>query len=567
MAKRAPKLLFTDEERQAPELKRAVKKADKAAAKLEKAEANIPKKRVKKKERYIDEKSGKVKTKILFEEIDKKKPSSNLKSEIRTAPAQITAGTVVSVLRDNEDDSTAADTAHGIENTAETSIRTAKFAQRSSKLKPYKAVEKAEKQADKANIRALTGQAKRQARDISGSSNPYSKWRQKQAIKKEYANVKRSGTTAKNASEITKNAASAIKETAEKSKKVVEFAAKHKTAFLFVGVAAMLIVVVCGVVSSCSVMFEGAGSAIASSTYPSEDTDMLGAEQRYKELEQELQDKISNYESTHSYDEYIYELDSIEHDPYVLISALTALKQGAWTLADVESDLTMLFDKQYVLTETVTTEQRTRTVTNPDGTTSNETYDYKICTVKLVNNNLSHIPSEVLGQEQLELYATYMKTLGNRPDLFGESVYVDKYVNGDYDDYAIPPEALSDEKFAAMITEAKKYLGYPYVWGGSSPSTSFDCSGFVCWVLNHSGWDVGRTTAEGLRQMCVRVSPSDARPGDLIFFEHTYDTPGASHIGIYVGDGMMIHCGDPIQYADVNSSYFSSHFMQYGRMP
>lgn len=566
MAKRAPRLLFTDEERQAPELKRSVKKADKAAAKLEKAEANIPKKRIKKKERYVDEKSGNVKTKIMFEEIDKKKPSSNLKSEIKTVPVQIAAGTAVSVLRDNEDDSASADTAHGIEKTAETGIRTTKFAARSSKLKPYKAVEKAEKHADKANIRALNSQAKAKPRDIPDGSNPYSKRRQKQAIKKEYANVKRRGTTAKQASEITKNAEAAVKKTAEKSKKAIEFIAKHKTVFLFIGAAAMIIFIVCGVVSSCSVMFEGAGSAIASTTYPSEDTEMLAAEERYKELEQELSDKISNYESTHSYDEYIYDLDSIEHDPYVLISALTALKQGAWTLADVESDLTMLFEKQYVLTETVTTEQRTRTVTNPDGTTSEETYDYRICTVKLVNNNLSHIPSEVLSQDQLELYATYMKTLGNRPDLFGESVYVDKYVNGDYDTYAIPPEALSDEKFAAMITEAKKYLGYPYVWGGSTPQTSFDCSGFVCWVLNHSGWSVGRTTAEGLRRMCARVSPSDARPGDLIFFEHTYNTPGASHIGIYVGNGMMIHCGDPIQYANVNSAYFSSHFMQYGRM-
>ena len=226
-----------------------------------------------------------------------------------------------------------------------------------------------------------------------------------------------------------------------------------------------------------------------------------------------------------------------------------------------------LFARQYVLTETVTVEQRTRTVTNPDGTTSEETYDYYICTVKLVNNNLSHIPSEILSQDQLELYAAYMKTLGNRPDLFGDSVYVDKYINTEYDDYTIPPDALSDVKFAAMMNEAKKYLGYPYVWGGSTPSTSFDCSGFVCWVVNHSGWSVGRTTAEGLRQQCVRVSPANAKPGDLIFFEKTYNTVGASHVGIYVGDGMMIHCGDPIQYANVNSSYFSSHFMQYGRLP
>ena len=563
MAKRSPKLLFTDEERNTPELRRAVKKADKSIAKLEKAETNIPKKRIKKKQRFIDEKSGKVKTKIMFEEVDKKKPSAQLKSEVRTAPAQFAAGAAVNILRDNEDDSSATNITHSVEKTADTSIRAAQFANRSSKLKPYKNAERAEKQADRANITALNKQAKYQSRENSGS-NPQSKHQQKKIIKKEYAKAKQSGATTKKATEITKEAS---KKTADTSNKIAEFVGHHKTAFAIIGGIAAVIVIICCICSSCSVMFQGATSAIASSTYPSEDSEMLAAEERYKAMEQELSDKISNYESTHSYDEYIYELDDIEHDPYVLISALTALHQGAWTVSDIESDLSDLFARQYVPTETVTVEQRTRTVTNPDGTTSEETYDYYICTVKLVNNNLSHIPSEILTEDQLELYATYMKTLGNRPDLFGDSVYVDKYINTEYDDYTIPPDALSDVKFAAMMNEAKKYLGYPYVWGGSTPSTSFDCSGFVCWVVNHSGWSVGRTTAEGLRQQCVRVSPANAKPGDLIFFEKTYNTAGASHVGIYVGDGMMIHCGDPIQYANVNSAYFSSHFMQYGRLP
>lgn len=552
MPKKSPRLLFTDEERQSPELKRAVKKADKAADKLEQAEARIPKKKIKKQQRFIDKKSGKVKTKIMFEEIDKKKPSSNLRSEIGTAPVQITAGAAVKVLRDGEDDSAAVTAAHGIEKTAETSIRTATFTYRSSKLKPYKDADKAEKQADKANIQALDKQAKYQDRN---GSNPQSKHQQKRAIKKEYAKAKRSGATTKKASEITKEAS---KGTAETSKKVVEFIGRHKTAFAVIGGIAAVIVIISCIFSSCSVMFQGASSAIAGSTYPSEDSEMLAAEERYKELEQELSDYISNFESTHSYDEYVYELDDIEHDPYVLVSVLTAIKQGAWTAADVETDLTDLFAKQYTLTEVVTTEQRT----GADGST----YDYYICTVTLVNNNLSHIPSDMLTQDQLELYATYMKTLGNRPDLFGDSVYVDKYINTEYEDYTIPPEALSDDRFAAMMDEATKYLGYPYVWGGSTPATSFDCSGFVCWVVNHSGWSVGRTTAEGLRQLCVRVSPEEARPGDLIFFEGTYDTVGASHVGIYVGDNKMIHCGDPIQYANINSSYFSAHFMQFGRL-
>lgn len=552
MPKKSPRLLFTDEERRSPELKRAVKKADKAADKLEQAEARIPKKKIKKRQRIIDKKSGKVKTKIMFEEIDKKKPSSNLRSEIGTAPAQIMAGAAVKVLRDGEDDSAAVTATHGIEKTAETSIRTATFTYRSSKLKPYKDADKAEKQADKANIQALDKQAKYQDRN---GSNPRSKRQQKRAIKKEYVKAKRSGATTKKASEITKEAS---KGTAETSKKVVEFIGQHKTAFAVIGGIAAVIVIISCIFSSCSVMFQGASSAIAGSTYPSEDSEMLAAEERYKELEQELSDYISNFESTHSYDEYVYELNDIEHDPYVLVSVLTAIKQGAWTVADVETDLSDLFAKQYTLTEVVTTEQRT----GSDGST----YDYYICTVTLVNNNLSHIPSDILTQDQLELYATYMKTLGNRPDLFEDSVYVDKYINTEYEDYTIPPEALSDDRFAAMMDEATKYLGYPYVWGGSTPATSFDCSGFVCWVVNHSGWSVGRTTAEGLRQLCVRVSPEEARPGDLIFFEGTYDTVGASHVGIYVGDNKMIHCGDPIQYANINSSYFSSHFMQFGRL-
>lgn len=564
MAKRSPRLLFTDEERQQPELEKAIKKSDKSAEKLEKAEANLPKKRVKKKQRVIDEKTGNIKTKLLFEEVDKKKPSSHLAAEVKKAPVTYTAGAAVSHLRDNEDNSSAASATQAMEKTADTGIRTAKFANRESKLKPYKSVQKAEKQADKANLKALNKQAKYTARTEGEHSNPYSKWQQKQAVKKEYAKAKQGKATTKKASEITKDAA---EKSAKATEKAAEFVAKHNKAFLVIGLLLGMILIISTSISSCSVMFEGASSAIVSSTYPSTDEAMLGAQQRYKALEADLQSTISNYERTHSYDEYIYELDDIEHDPYVLISTLTAMKQGEWTLSEIGSDISMLFGRQYVLTESVRVEQRTRTVTNPDGSTSEETYNYYICTVKLTNNNLSHIPCEVLTEDGLKLYAAYMQTLGNRPDLFGDSVYVDKYINTEYARYEIPPEALSDAKFAAMIKEAEKYLGFPYVWGGASPSTSFDCSGFVSWVVNHSGWNFGRLTAEGLRQKCVRVSPENAKPGDLIFFEKTYNTPGASHVGIYVGNGMMIHCGDPIQYASVNSNYFRSHFMMYGRLP
>ena len=253
----------------------------------------------------------------------------------------------------------------------------------------------------------------------------------------------------------------------------------------------------------------------------------------------------------------------------------TALHQGEWTLDEVQGTLQMLFDRQYILTEDVVVETRYRTETDTwtdaDGNTHTDTYqvpyDYYICTVTLENFNLSHVPVYIMSEEQLGMYATYMATLGNRPDLFPGSGYIGKYVEGSYTDYDIPPEALDDEVFAAIIKEAEKYLGYPYVWGGSSPSTSFDCSGFVSWVINHSGWDVGRLGAQGLCNICTPVSSANVKPGDLVFFTGTYDTPGVSHVGIYVGNNMMIHCGDPISYANLNSNYWQSHFYRYGRLP
>lgn len=316
-------------------------------------------------------------------------------------------------------------------------------------------------------------------------------------------------------------------------------------------------------------------AAIAASTYKAEDADMLGAEAAYCALEDELQDYLDSYESTHDYDEYHFDLDEIKHDPYVLISMISALHEGAWTLDEVRGTLQDLFDRQYILTEDVVVETRYRTETDTwtdaDGNTHTDTYqvpyDYYICTVTLENFNLSHVPVYIMSEEQLGMYATYMATLGNRPDLFPGSGYIGKYVEGSYTDYDIPPEALDDEVFAAIIKEAEKYLGYPYVWGGSSPSTSFDCSGFVSWVINHSGWDVGRLGAQGLCNICTPVSSANVKPGDLVFFTGTYDTPGVSHVGIYVGNNMMIHCGDPISYANLNSSYWQSHFYRYGRLP
>ena len=297
-----------------------------------------------------------------------------------------------------------------------------------------------------------------------------------------------------------------------------------------------------------------------------------GAKAAYCSLETELQHYLDTYESTHDYDEYHFDLDAIEHDPYVLISLLSAWHEGEWTLADVRPTLQMLFDRQYTLTENVVKERRyyieTDTWTDEDGNTHTDSYrvyyDYYICTVTLDNFNLSHLPIYIMGEDKVSRYSLYMATLGNRPDLFPGSSYVGKYTSPP-EGYEVPGEYLDDETFAAMLSEAEKYLGYPYVWGGSSPATSFDCSGFVSWVVNHSGWNVGRLGAQGLYNICTRTG--SPRPGDLVFFKGTYDTPGVSHCGIYVGDGMMLHCGDPISYANLNSSYWQAHFYAYGRLP
>ena len=343
----------------------------------------------------------------------------------------------------------------------------------------------------------------------------------------------------------------------------------------------LIVAFLLGVVSSCSVIVQSGVSGFSASTYAAQDADMQAAEAQYCALEAELQEYLDNYESTHDYDEYHYDLDEIEHDPYVLISAISALHGGEWTIDEVGGTIQMLFDKQYILTETVTTETRYRTetrtgsYTDADGNTHTYTYEvqvpytYYICHVSLENFNLSHVPVYIMSQDQLSMYATYMSSLGNRPDLFPDSSYVNRYYSTEYEDYEIPADALSDPQFAAMMEEAEKYLGYPYVWGGSSPSTSFDCSGFVSWVVNNCGvgWNIGRLGASGLLGICTRVSSSNVRPGDLVFFEGTYDTTGASHVGIYVGNNRMIHCGDPIQYADLSSSYWQQHFLAYGRLP
>ena len=568
--KREPRLQFSDADLAEPKLEKPIKRVKKAAAKADKAQAKIPKKTVVKKERGFDPATGKVKTQLRFEEVDKKKPPSKLTHAVQDAPANFVLSQVHREVRQSEDDNVGVEAAHKVEQAVESGGRLVQSAHRAHQLKPYRAAIRAERKLEQANLDAL----QKKAEIDSPTSNPVSKWQQKQAIKKQYAAAKHN-QAAQTTAKVAENTAKTAKKAAEKAEEVGKYVWEHRPGFAIAAAILLMLAFLLNGLSSCSVIMDGVGSGIAASTYPSQDADMLGAEAQYCAMEAELQRYLDTYESTHDYDEYHFDLDTIEHDPYVLISMITALHQGEWTLDEVQGTLQMLFDRQYILTEDVVVETRYRTETDTwtdaDGNTHTDTYqvpyDYYICTITLENFNLSHVPVYIMSEEQLGMYATYMATLGNRPDLFPGSGYIGKYVEGSYTDYDIPPEALDDEVFAAIIKEAEKYLGYPYVWGGSSPSTSFDCSGFVSWVINHSGWDVGRLGAQGLCNICTPVSSANVKPGDLVFFTGTYDTPGVSHVGIYVGNNMMIHCGDPISYANLNSSYWQSHFYRYGRLP
>ena len=568
--KREPRLQFSDADLAEPKLEKPIKRVKKAEAKADKAQAKIPKKTVVKKERGFDPATGKVKTQLRFEEVDKKKPPSKLTHAVQDAPANLILSQVHREVRQSEDDNVGVEAAHKVEQAVESGGRLVQSAHRAHQLKSYRAAIRAERKLEQANLDAL----QKKAEIDSPTSNPVSKWQQKQAIKKQYAAAKHN-QAAQTTAKAAENTVKAAKKAAEKAEKAGKYVWEHRRGFAIAAAILLMLAFLLNGLSSCSVMMDGVGSGIAASTYPSQDADMLGAEAQYCAMEAELQRYLDTYESTHDYDEYHFDLDTIEHDPYVLISMITALHQGEWTLDEVQGTLQMLFDRQYIVTEDVVVETRYRTETDTwtdaDGNTHTDTYqvpyDYYICTVTLENFNLSHVPVYIMSEEQLGMYATYMATLGNRPDLFPGSGYIGKYVEGSYTDYDIPPEALDDEVFAAIIKEAEKYLGYPYVWGGSSPSTSFDCSGFVSWVINHSGWDVGRLGAQGLCNICTPVSSANVKPGDLVFFTGTYDTPGVSHVGIYVGNNMMIHCGDPISYANLNSSYWQSHFYRYGRLP
>ena len=572
----ASRLQFSEEERAAPELHKHIHRAEKAADKLDAAQAAIPKKRVLRKERVFDEASGTAKTKLRFDTVDKSPPK--LKPNPLGRPLREAAVQAHGKIHEVEHENVGVESGHKAEELAEHGAGGAiRWERRHRKLKPYRAAEKAERKAANANAEYLYQKALHDNPEML-SGNPLNRFFQKQHLKREYAKAARTAkaagstaqATAKSAEKTAEATATAAKKAAEKAKEAAEFVARHWKGVLVVLAGFLLIVMLIGGLQSCSALVGAAGGGVAASSYQSEDADILAAEAAYCALEAELQEYLGTYERTHDYDEYHYDLDEIKHDPYVLASILSALHDGAWTASEVQGTLQMLFEKQYILTETVVTEVRYRTVTRTDSE-GNEyevevPYNYYICTVELENFDLSHIPVYIMDEETLSKYALYMSVLGNKPELFGDSEYIPKYITNRPEGYEIPPSAMEDETFAAVITEAEKYLGYPYVWGGSSPSTSFDCSGFVSWVLTNSGvCNTGRLGAQGLYNISTPVS--NPQPGDLVFFVGTYDTPGVSHVGIYVGNSMMIHCGDPISYSNLNSSYWQAHFYAYARPP
>ena len=499
MPKRNIRLEFTEEERQNPSLKKPIRKAEKAAEKLDKTKA-------------------KLHTKINGQE---KKPPSKL--------VHITADTPIDVLatqfhREAKDsDNTAAEAVDAGVGTLQM-MREGKFHQ---KLKPYRAAVRAEKKADAANLSVLG----KETQEITKSS----RMQQKYYVKREYMKAKRSSDNTAKASEI---AARAAADTAEKAKQAVEFVRAHPKGVVIALAIALVLLIFTSLVSSCSVMLEGMLGGVGAATYQSEEEDMLEAEAAYRAMEEELQYTLDNYEFLYpGYEEYRITGEVSGHDPYVLTSILSAM-YGKYTIEDVHDTLERIFSLQYRL------EERVRR---------------GVCTVKLIVKSMEEIAKSILTDEQYERYKLYMETKGNYPELFDS---IDSPQT-----QAVHGDMIVADAFTKVKAEAEKFLGYPYVWGGSSPETSFDCSGFVSWVYNHSGWSIGRCTAQGLYNICTPVSEDEVQPGDLVFFKGTYATYGVSHVGIYMGNAEMLHCGDPISYADLTLPYWKQHFFSYGRLP
>ena len=485
-----------------------------------------------------------------------------------------------SVRNADQDNNSGVEAAHFTEGLAEGAARAGSRFQYGRKLRQYKKLERLEKKADKDAVDSIF--AERMKSDPQAGSNLFSRWRQKQAIKKEYAAAKAGAAAAENTAAGTAKAAQG---TANMTEKAFQFVQSHSHIIIGIAAVGLLVLVIAGSVSSCSVLINGGGNVVLGTSYTAEDEDLKGAETDYTKLEDKLRKQIDRIETDHpGYDEYRYNLAEIGHNPYELASLLTVEFEN-YTRSQVQARLQSIFEAQYELKLKEKVEIRTRKETrvgyryNPiTGTGHTYTYqvtvqyEYKILNVTLLNRGVDYVArNSGLTDGQLERYEVTLECRGNRDDLFAGIAFATPDgagSSGEYQDYDIPGEALTDEKFRKMITEAEKYLGYPYVWGGSSPSTSFDCSGFVSWVINHcgNGWNVGRQTANGLMGKCDIIPKSEAKPGDLIFFQKTYNTSGASHVGIYVGNGMMIHCGNPISYASIETNYWRQHYYCMGRI-
>lgn len=485
-----------------------------------------------------------------------------------------------SVRNADQDNNSGVEAAHFTEGSAEGAARAGSRFQYGRKLRQYKKLERLEKKANKDAVDSIF--AERMKSDPQAGSNLFSRWRQKQAIKKEYAAAKAGAAAAESTAAGTAKAAQG---TASMTEKAFQFVQSHSHIIIGIAAVGLLVLVIAGSVSSCSVLINGGGNVVLGTSYTAEDEDLKGVETDYTKLEDKLRKQIDRIETDHpGYDEYRYNLAEIGHNPYELASLLTVEFEN-YTRSQVQARLQSIFEAQYELKLEEKVEIRTRKETrvgyryNPiTGTGHTYTYqvtvqyEYKILNVTLLNRGVDYVArNSGLTDDQLQRYEVTLECRGNRDDLFAGIAFATPDgagSSGEYQDYDIPGEALTDEKFRKMITEAEKYLGYPYVWGGSSPSTSFDCSGFVSWVINHcgNGWNVGRQTANGLMGKCDIIPKSEAKPGDLIFFQKTYNTSGASHVGIYVGNGMMIHCGNPISYASIETSYWRQHYYCMGRI-
>lgn len=504
----------------------------------------------------------------------KPKKPGNLAADALSAKAH------QSVRNADQDNNSGVEAAHFTEGSAEGAARAGSRFQYGRKLRQYKKLERLEKKADKDAVDSIF--AERMKSDPQAGSNLFSRWRQKQAIKKEYAAAKAGAAAAENTAAGTAKAAQG---TANMTEKAFQFVQSHSHIIIGIAAVGLLVLMIAGSVSSCSVLINGGGNVVLGTSYTAEDEDLKGAETDYTKLEDKLRKQIDRIETDHpGYDEYRYNLAEIGHNPYELASLLTVEFEN-YTRSQVQARLQSIFEAQYELKLEEKVEIRTRKETrvgyryNPiTGTGHTYTYqvtvqyEYKILNVTLLNRGVDYVArNSGLSDDQLERYEVTLECRGNRDDLFAGIAFATPDgagSSGEYQDYDIPGEALTDEKFRKMITEAEKYLGYPYVWGGSSPSTSFDCSGFVSWVINHcgNGWNVGRQTANGLMGKCDIIPKSEAKPGDLIFFQKTYNTSGASHVGIYVGNGMMIHCGNPISYASTETNYWRQHYYCMGRI-